>query len=758
MIKAFFKKIKQNSFFRIYAAVIFPIIILIVFFCIVSFLSVKNYKTTITKAYSYSLSSLFRENNLNTEKIIQTIPHLSKDLSVINLASGNPCSTSEISAAIESLRVVKKNNPYIDNIAIFNRENDLIFSTNGNSEAKKFFYVEFMYDKYDYSYWKNFQSPVLEYQILPPTTVTEYSKRKNIIPIVFSRIGDYQLSNLIIINLNIDYILSDIQNEALTPNSVFLFINKKDELYFSVSGKETSIDNIDFFQHIIFDKHSVFDVNSLGKQKNLVIAYSPSASLTEYCFAAVIPYTDIHTQTKSFRTMIYILIALAFFLTLIIAYFSTKHVYAPFEKIATLFTTQKKDTYSDTIQYIYSSVVDTINSNHQLKETYSTTLPFSDERFIISLLNSELPFEENDVLTEKLSKIFEYPYFSSVIFKILPTEHFSENYSILDFGSIQSRLYNVIRILFDEKYRTYVIPSETDVLYLLLNIPSDDIENDIKNLINEFDKLVENDKSDINIYKGNGGIYPGLTGLIESHTNAKAKIPASDNTSNIQVNISKGRNNENYLLRNSDENNIFNLLITGSVEQANILIQNIFDEKKSKGLSEHSISQLSAQLLVVLFRVMRTKNLNYDVENIGDTALIQNIIAQPYDACINTIFEFTKQINSHMDNISLRVDIKEIIKYMQENYTLDLSREHVASIYHVSPKHLSDLLKQEVGMNFTDYLAYIRIEKAKILIKTTKKSITEIYENTGFNNRTTFIRTFKKETGLTPSEFKKSFS
>ena len=93
--------------------------------------------------------------------------------------------------------------------------------------------------------------------------------------------------------------------------------------------------------------------------------------------------------------------------------------------------------------------------------------------------------------------------------------------------------------------------------------------------------------------------------------------------------------------------------------------------------------------------------------------------------------------------------------YMHENYTKDINRDTTAQVYHISPKHLSALLKQEVGMNFTDYLAYIRIEKAKTLLKTTKLSITEIYESTGFNNRTTFIRTFKKETGLTPSEFRK---
>lgn len=755
MIKRFFRQFKQSSFFHIYLTILFPILVIIICFVIVSFMSVKNYKATIIKAYSYSLASLFRENSLNIEKITQSIPQLSKDADVANLILGNSISASETSAAIENLRIIKKNNSYIDSIAIFNRSTDLIFSTNGNSEAHSFFDSEFSYTDYDYSYWKSFHSPVLEYQILPPTTVSEYTNRRNIIPIVFSRIGNIQTSNLFIINLDIDSILSNIQKEALTPNSTFLFVNKKHNRYFSVSDKEINIISSDFFQRIIYDTYSIFDAKTAGNQKQLIIAYSPSNSLSEYCFAVAIPYKDIYAQAKSFQLLSYILAIFVVIFTLTAAYFSTKHVYAPFEKIATMFGMKKNKENSDTIQYIYSSVLDTINSNRKLKEEYSTNLPFSAEKFIVNTLNSEAQFFEDDSVSHKLSDIFEYSFFSTVIFKILPSEKFGETFSIVEFGEIQNSLYNIIRILFNERFRTYVIPSETDTLYLLLNLPSADFTDEINNTINELDNLLKNDLPLVHIYIGLGGICHGPAGLRETHAAAVAAIPSDFDTDNIKVNITAGKNLENFLLRSSDENNLSNMLITGQIEQANTLIQNILDTKKAGNLSDYAFSQLAVQVLTILFRVMRTKNLNYDPEYAGDTVLIQNIIALPYDKLMNTIFEFTNQIFTHMDTISLHTDIKEIINYMHENYTKDINRDTTAQVYHISPKHLSSLLKQEVGMNFTDYLAYIRIEKAKTLLKTTKLSITEIYESTGFNNRTTFIRTFKKETGLTPSEFRK---
>lgn len=64
------------------------------------------------------------------------------------------------------------------------------------------------------------------------------------------------------------------------------------------------------------------------------------------------------------------------------------------------------------------------------------------------------------------------------------------------------------------------------------------------------------------------------------------------------------------------------------------------------------------------------------------------------------------------------------------------------------------MFKEQFGVNFVDYLAQIRINKAKEYLSTTK-TIGEIFTLTGFNNRNTFLRTFKKITGLSPSEYKK---
>lgn len=54
------------------------------------------------------------------------------------------------------------------------------------------------------------------------------------------------------------------------------------------------------------------------------------------------------------------------------------------------------------------------------------------------------------------------------------------------------------------------------------------------------------------------------------------------------------------------------------------------------------------------------------------------------------------------------------------------------------------------------YLTSLRIEKSQELLLTTQKTIAKIAEESGFLSNEVFIRTFKKETGITPGEFRKA--
>ncbi|MBO9202404.1 MULTISPECIES: helix-turn-helix domain-containing protein [Niastella] len=82
----------------------------------------------------------------------------------------------------------------------------------------------------------------------------------------------------------------------------------------------------------------------------------------------------------------------------------------------------------------------------------------------------------------------------------------------------------------------------------------------------------------------------------------------------------------------------------------------------------------------------------------------------------------------------------------------------MAEQLHLSPRYLSDLLKQETGKTALELIHLSLIAEAKNLLKTADRSIAAIAYDLGFENTSYFTRLFKKQTGMKPLEFRKNAS
>jgi AraC family transcriptional regulator, transcriptional activator of pobA len=78
----------------------------------------------------------------------------------------------------------------------------------------------------------------------------------------------------------------------------------------------------------------------------------------------------------------------------------------------------------------------------------------------------------------------------------------------------------------------------------------------------------------------------------------------------------------------------------------------------------------------------------------------------------------------------------------------------MASRLNLSPKYLSDLLKQETGKTAMELIHLYVVLEAKNILVAGGHSITEIAYRLGFENPPYFSRLFKKEVGISPKEFK----
>lgn len=93
-------------------------------------------------------------------------------------------------------------------------------------------------------------------------------------------------------------------------------------------------------------------------------------------------------------------------------------------------------------------------------------------------------------------------------------------------------------------------------------------------------------------------------------------------------------------------------------------------------------------------------------------------------------------------------------EYIKDNFHKDVSLDEVSKTVNISPYYFSKIFKEGTGKNFIEYLTNIRMERAKELLSTTEHSMKEICAMCGYSDPNYFSRSFKKNVGVTPTEFK----
>lgn len=101
--------------------------------------------------------------------------------------------------------------------------------------------------------------------------------------------------------------------------------------------------------------------------------------------------------------------------------------------------------------------------------------------------------------------------------------------------------------------------------------------------------------------------------------------------------------------------------------------------------------------------------------------------------------------------------IEQIITEIQEHYTENITLTELAKKYGISVGYLSSLIKENVGLSYSDYVTARRIQKAKELLEDETLSIEQIAEQTGYNDYYYFTKVFKKTLGISPSKYRKNY-
>lgn len=124
--------------------------------------------------------------------------------------------------------------------------------------------------------------------------------------------------------------------------------------------------------------------------------------------------------------------------------------------------------------------------------------------------------------------------------------------------------------------------------------------------------------------------------------------------------------------------------------------------------------------------------------------------------CVSMYDDFVRRVHRMRENPHYSKPIQQCCEYIEMNLDRNIRGQELANLVGYSVTYLTRRFREETGFGISDYVKVAKVERAKILLTSTDKTVQKISDQLGFTSRSYFSTCFRQITGLTPKEFRES--
>lgn len=327
---------------------------------------------------------------------------------------------------------------------------------------------------------------------------------------------------------------------------------------------------------------------------------------------------------------------------------------------------------------------------------------------------------------------------------------------------VKTKISQVIQSLFSEQTNGHVLNGDKNEVVLFLSVDHDCAKKQkaFANMIFQELKRKIDGVFTMTIGRTYDNLFEIKASFLEAQFAMEMKhILGTDCVYSIDDTVPSESQNENTLLEL--EGLFKNQLKLGLPLKAKDTIeqfQRVIMENKSTQLEEVKILMLkySTLLLYQVKKWEKEDSGNSSMTELFNCILGKDSLKEMIEILYQLADEWADFMNAEKDRNHLSL-VDQAMEFINENYhDEELTQQKVAQNVFVSAPYLSNLFKVEKGLNFGEYLLEIRMQKAMEFLRQPNAKIYKVASDVGYRNPQYFSISFKKFTGQTPGEYRRS--
>lgn len=194
-------------------------------------------------------------------------------------------------------------------------------------------------------------------------------------------------------------------------------------------------------------------------------------------------------------------------------------------------------------------------------------------------------------------------------------------------------------------------------------------------------------------------------------------------------------------------------ILKNSLSYSNPIAINIPNNISYSAIAFYHYDNMPAYILIGPYIIQDNKNTKVNTCDSSILTINKSLLDDVINLYSNLI---VNKYKTTTPNGTLSPFVKRAIKYIEKNYSKEISIDDLCSELNINKCYFCCVFKNETGQTFINYLNNYKVEKSKELLTNTDYSLLDIALSVGFNNQSYYSTVFKKLTNQTPIKYRES--